>query len=116
VQSRFVVELKVARFAPAHVGQLGFYVAWVDENLRDADRHSPTVGILICTGRNDNTVLYSLANSAAPLAVASYTYDLLPSAVRDALPTDAELTTALSAATDGQDDLEASLGRTDDES
>jgi len=41
VQSRFVVvELKVARFAPAHVGQLGFYVAWVDENLRDADRHS----------------------------------------------------------------------------
>jgi len=116
VQSRFVVvELKVARFAPAHVGQLGFYVAWIDENLRDADRHSPTVGILICTGRNDNTVRYSLANSTAPLAVASYTYDSLPSAVRDALPTDAEITTALGAATDGQDDLKASLG-TDDES
>jgi len=60
-------------------------------------------------------VRYSLANSTAPLAVASYTYDALPSAVRDALPTDAEITTALGAATDGQDDLKASLG-TDDES
>ena len=58
---------------------------------------------------------YSLANSTAPLAVASYTYDALPSAVRDALPTAAELTTALSAATDGQDDLESTLD-TDDES
>ena len=35
VQSRFVVlELKLGRFRPEHTGQLGFYVAWVDENLR----------------------------------------------------------------------------------
>ena len=59
---------------------------------------------------------YSLANSTAPLAVASYTYDSLPSAVRDALPTAAELTTALGAATGGQEDLEASLRGTHDQS
>lgn len=35
-QSRFVViELKVGKFEPGYLGQLGFYVAWVDDNLRD---------------------------------------------------------------------------------
>jgi predicted nuclease of restriction endonuclease-like (RecB) superfamily len=71
-QFRFVVlELKIGRFQPQHTGELGFYVAWVDENLRDHDRHSPTIGILLCAGRNDNVVRYFLANTTAPLAVAT---------------------------------------------
>lgn len=93
-QSRFVViELKVGPFQPAHIGQLGFYVAWVDENLRDPERHAPTVGILLCAGRNDSVVRYALATATAPIAVADYTYDALPPAVRDAVPTDDELRT-----------------------
>ncbi len=92
-QSRFVViELKIGRFQPEYTGKLGFYVAWVDDNLRDKHRHSPTIGILLCAGRNDNVVRYSLANTTAPLAVADYTYDTLPAAVRDAVPTDTQLT------------------------
>ncbi len=94
-QSRFVVvELKIGRFAPEHAGKLGFYVAWVDANLRVPDQHSPTVGILLCAGRNDNVVRYSLAGSTAPLAVADYTYDALPAAARAAVPTDTELAAA----------------------
>ncbi|GAA3514355.1 PDDEXK nuclease domain-containing protein [Georgenia daeguensis] len=94
-QSRFVVvELKIGRFAPEHLGQLGFYVSWVDANLRDLDRHSPTVGILLCAGRNDNVVRYSLAGTTAPVAVADYTYDTLPASVREAVPTDRELAAA----------------------
>ena len=42
-----MVKLKVGRFAPEHVGQLGFYVAWVDDSLRVPDRHEATVGILL---------------------------------------------------------------------
>ena len=99
IQSRFVViELKVGAFAPAHVGQLGFYVSWVDANLRNHDRHSPTIGILLCAGRNDNVVRYALAGVNQPLAVADYTYDTLPSAARDAVPSENELTTAAGAA------------------
>ncbi len=56
-----------------------------------ADRHSPTIGILLCAGRNDNVVRYSLAGSTAPLAVADYSYDALPPAARAAVPTDIEL-------------------------
>lgn len=92
-QSRFVViELKIGRFRPEYTGQLGFYVAWVDENLRDENLHSPTIGILLCAGRNDNVVRYSLANSTAPLAVADYTYDTLPAADRNAVPAADQLT------------------------
>ncbi len=92
-QSRFVViELKIGRFQPEYTGQLGFYVAWVDDKLRDKHRHSPTIGILLCAGRNDNVVRYSLANTTAPLAVADYTYDTLPAHARDAVPTASQLT------------------------
>jgi hypothetical protein len=94
VQARFVVvELKVGKFAPEHTGQLGFYVAWVDDNLRNAETHLPTVGILLCAGRNERVVRYSLAGATAPLAVANW--DSLPPAVRQLVPTDEQLTEAL---------------------
>jgi len=72
--------------------------AWVDDNLRHRDTHAPTVGILPCAGRNDNVVRYSLAGTSAPLAVADYTYDALPASARGAVPTDAELASAVDAA------------------
>ncbi len=98
-QNRFVVvELKIASFEPAHVGQLGFYVSWVDQNLRRPDHHSPTIGILLCAGRNDNVVRYALASATAPLAVADYTYETLPPAVRETLPSSDQLGTAVAAA------------------
>ncbi len=96
IQARFVVvELKVGRFEPEYVGKLGFYVSWIDDNLRDHNQHAPTIGILLCAGRNDNVVRYSLAGTTAPLAVADYTYDTLPAPVRELVPTDDELASAL---------------------
>lgn len=84
-----VVELKVADFSPAHLGQLGAYVAAVDGELRRPRCHRPTVGILLCTGKNAAAVRYSLASSAAPVAVADY--QGLPADARAALPSATEL-------------------------
>jgi len=99
VQNRFVVvELKIRKFEPAHVGQLGFYVSWVDQNLRQPQRHEATIGILLCAGRNDNVVRYALAGTSSPLAVADYTYDTLPPALQQAVPTTEQLGTAAAAA------------------
>ena len=53
------------------------------------------MGILLCAGRNERVVRYSLAGATAPLALAGYTYDALPPALRDLVPTDEELTDAL---------------------
>mgnify|MGYP002738757958 CR=1 FL=1 len=98
-QSRFVVcELKIGDFEPEYVGKLGFYVSWVDANLRNPETHAPTIGILLCAGRSDNVVRYSLAASNQPLAVADYTYATLPEAAREAVPTEAELSATLNAA------------------
>ncbi|WP_419707937.1 PDDEXK nuclease domain-containing protein [Promicromonospora sp. NFX87] len=84
-----VVELKVGKFEPAHLGQLGTYVAIVDDQYRRPAIHAPTVGILLCTGKSGPTVRYALASTSAPLAVADY-YGL-PDDARQALPTAEEL-------------------------
>lgn len=67
-----VVELKIGRFKPDYAGQLGFYVAAVDDKVRDPALHAPTVGILLCASRNDAVVRYALGQSNAPMAVANY--------------------------------------------
>jgi len=95
-QMRYVVvELKIGRFKPDYAGQLGFYVALVDDVLRRPDRHAPTVGILLCAGRNERVVRYTLGSAASPMAIADYTYDSLPAAERAAMPPADDLTAVL---------------------
>ena len=81
-----VIELKAGRFRHEYAGQLGFYVAIVDDQLRNPAVHAPTVGILLCTSNSENTVKYALRAANAPMAVATYTYDTLPPAEKAALP------------------------------
>lgn len=64
-----VVELKMGKFEPAHLGQLGTYVAIVDDLYRKAEIHAPTVGILLCTGRSGPVVRYALGSTDVPVAV-----------------------------------------------
>ena len=92
-----VVELKTGKFKPDHSGQLGFYVALVDECLR-RPQHAPTVGTLLCANKNDSVVRYALAGSQAPIAVSSC--DLLPAAEKAALPSEDQLTRPLKESND----------------
>lgn len=95
VQHRFVViELKVDKFQPSYTGQLGYYVQYVEQNLRRPGDGS-TVGILLCAERNEAVVRYSLAAASQALAVSTYTYDNLPVAEKQALPAAAEISEAL---------------------
>lgn len=87
-----VVELKVGKFKPEYAGQLGFYVELVEDRLR-RPAHGATVGLLLCTDKNDRVVRYALASSNQPIAIASY--DLLPAAERAALPSEADISRAL---------------------
>lgn len=66
----------------------------MDDKVRDHDLHAPTVGVLLCTGRDEAVVRYALASSAAPMAVA--TYDTLTPEQRAGLPDPAQLSAALS--------------------
>ena len=84
-----VVELKIGQFEPAHVGQLGTYVAIVDDQFRRPEIHASTIGILLCTGKTGPTVRYALAGTRVPIAVADY--QGLPEDARGVLPSAAEL-------------------------
>lgn len=63
-QLRYVVELKVGPSMPAHLGQLGAYVAAADGDLRRPDIHVTTVGILLGTGTGGAGVQCALASTA----------------------------------------------------
>jgi predicted nuclease of restriction endonuclease-like (RecB) superfamily len=80
-----VFELKTTTFAPAHTGQLAFYVTAIERQLR---RHGdgPTIGVLLVADKDSVVVDYALAGTAAPITVASYTYQQLPDVVRARLP------------------------------
>jgi predicted nuclease of restriction endonuclease-like (RecB) superfamily len=94
-QLRYVViELKTGKFEPAYAGQLGFYVAVVDDKMRRTF-HRPTVGILICGSRNEHTVRYALGQASSPMAVSTYSYETLPSEEQKALPAAEQIIAAL---------------------
>lgn len=72
-QLRYVViELKVSKFEPRDAGQIGFYVALVDDRLRIPEKHQPTIGLLLVADKNDTVVRYALAGAAQPVAVSRY--------------------------------------------
>lgn len=88
-----VVELKTTAFDPRDTGQLGFYVALVDDKLRVLGTHQPTVGILLVAGKNDAVVRYALASTAQPVAVSRYE---LAEEAQAALPDEATIVEAFS--------------------
>lgn len=95
-QLRYVViELKIGKFTPRDAGQLGFYVALVDDRLRHAETYASTVGILLCASKNDGVVEYALRGTNQPVAVARYTYDALPAELRTLLPSPEEVLDAI---------------------
>ncbi|GAA4368684.1 PDDEXK nuclease domain-containing protein [Paeniglutamicibacter cryotolerans] len=89
-----VVELKAGKFKPAHLGQLNFYVAAINDMLR-LPRQAPTVGILVCGSKSERTVRYALDGSTQPLAVTSYTYEALPVDEKATLPSPDAIMAAL---------------------
>ena len=68
----FVIELKTRKFRPQDVGQLGFYMTAIDEQVRNPKIEGPTVGILLCKDRNRVVVEYALKNFKQPIAVSTY--------------------------------------------
>ena len=91
-QLRYVViELKTTKFDPRDAGQLGSYVALVEDRLRKP-QHQPTIGMLLVADKNKSVVRYALADATQPIAVSRY--DLSP-AEQAAFPTEEALTRAV---------------------
>lgn len=81
-----VIELKGGKFKPEHLGQLGFYLTAVDTQVKHPD-DGPTIGLLLCKGKNKVVAEYALRNNAQPLGVAEYQLvESLPAELQTSLP------------------------------
>lgn len=93
-----VVELKAVPFRPAFAGQLNFYLSAVDDLVRHPE-DGPTIGLLLCRGRNEAVAEYALRDMGKPIGVSAYQLtEALPAALAGKLPTVAELEAELQAA------------------
>ena len=66
-----VVELKAVPFQPEFAGKLNFYVSAVD-NLIKTPAQNPTIGLLICSNKDETEVQYAFRGVQTPMGVASY--------------------------------------------
>ena len=84
-----VVELKAVPFSPAFVGQMNLYLSAVDDLMRHPD-DAPTIGLLLCKGKDRMVVEYALRDLAKPLGVADWEtrlVEVLPDDLKGSLPT-----------------------------
>jgi predicted nuclease of restriction endonuclease-like (RecB) superfamily len=81
-----VVELKAGAFKPEHAGQLSFYLAAVDAQVK-APQDGPTIGLLLCKTKNRVVAEYALRDSNKPIGVAEYQLiESLPAELQTSLP------------------------------
>lgn len=86
-----VIELKVTDFKPEHLGQLGFYLTAVDAQLKTPE-DAPTIGLLLCTSRNQVVAEYALRDGRQPMGVAEYQLvQTLPPRLERSLPSVARI-------------------------
>ena len=65
------IELKTEKFKPEHLGQLNFYLEALDRDIRKP-HEQPSIGILLCNGKDDIVVEYALSRTISPTLVADY--------------------------------------------
>ncbi len=91
-----VVELKATAFKPDHAGQLNFYLAAVDAQIKAPD-DKPTIGLLLCKTKKRLIAEYALSGIDKPVGVAEYQLvRTLPEPLDNCLPTIEMLETELS--------------------
>lgn len=69
------VELKVGKFKPEHLGQLNFYLEALNRDVKKPNEN-PSVGLILCTYKDDTVVEYALSSNLSPAMVADYTLQL----------------------------------------
>ncbi|MCI0490535.1 MAG: PDDEXK nuclease domain-containing protein [Blastocatellia bacterium] len=86
-----VIDLKMRDFEPSDAGQMSFYLSALDDLVRHPEDR-PSVGIILCKGKNQTVAEYTLRDLNKPIGVARYhTTDELPPDLARALPSPDEL-------------------------
>ncbi|MEW6207923.1 MAG: PDDEXK nuclease domain-containing protein [Acidobacteriota bacterium] len=90
------IDLKMGEFQPADAGQMNFYLSALDDLIRHKS-DNPSVGMVLCKGKNRTVAEYALRDLNKPMGVATAK---LPAALSKALPSPDELQRLLDEADD----------------
>jgi predicted nuclease of restriction endonuclease-like (RecB) superfamily len=87
LRSFVVIELKTVEFEPEFAGKLNFYLSAVDDLLK-TNEDNPSIGILLCNGKEGIEVKYALKDINKPIGVSEYTFtEILPKKFEKSIPT-----------------------------
>jgi len=96
LKSLVVIELKAGKFKPEYAGKMNFYLAVLNDTVKQEDEN-PSIGIIICKTKNKTVVEYALRENKNPIGVASYTLtETLPKEYKNLLPSPEEIEEKLS--------------------
>ncbi|MCD6578958.1 DUF1016 family protein [bacterium] len=76
LRSLVALELKTTEFEPAHLGQLNFYLEALDTDVK-LPNENPSIGILICKGKDTEVVEFALRRNLSPAVIAEYETKLI---------------------------------------
>lgn len=71
LQCLVAFELKTVEFIPEHIGQLNFYLEALDRDVKKP-HENPSIGILLCKGKDSEVVEYALSRNLSPALVSEY--------------------------------------------
>jgi hypothetical protein len=69
------IELKIDEFKPEYIGKMNFYLEALDHDHKKP-HENPSVGIILCAGKDDEVVEFALRRNLSPIMVAEYTAKL----------------------------------------
>ena len=63
--------MKIEEFKPEFLGKLNFYLEALDRDVK-REHENPSIGVLLCKGKDDTVVEYALARNLSPAVIADY--------------------------------------------
>ncbi|MBI5204127.1 MAG: DUF1016 domain-containing protein [Nitrospirae bacterium] len=66
-----LIDLKIGKLTHQDIGQMDFYVRYYEKEIR-AETDSPTIGIILCSEKNETVVKYSVLNENKRLFASKY--------------------------------------------
>lgn len=66
-----LIDLKVGKLTHKDIGQMDFYVRYWEDNLK-TEGDNPTIGLILCTEKNETVVKYSVLQDNQQLFVSKY--------------------------------------------
>ncbi|MES2776288.1 MAG: PDDEXK nuclease domain-containing protein [Bacteroidota bacterium] len=76
LQCLVMFELKIEEFQPEFLGKLNFYLEALDRDVK-RPHENPSIGVLLCKGKETEVVEYAMARNTSPAMIADYETKLI---------------------------------------